>query len=127
MTTALDLHQQAMELAQDALTESEQGNAALAHQLYLQALPLELDAASQIEKIPAAEPTRSILYLSAATLAYHVKNIPLAKKLIGEALSGDPPPRVEHDLFELLENLDTGLQLTNNVNLLGGSQLLLSI
>jgi hypothetical protein len=127
MTTALDLHQQAMELAQDALTESEQGHPASAHLLYAQALPLEIDAASQMEKIPEAEPTRSILYLSAATLAYHVGDMPLAKKLIGEALSGDPPPRVEHDLFELLENLDTGLQLTKNVDVLDGSQLLLSI
>jgi hypothetical protein len=116
-----------MEFAQEAMVERDHGNFARAYLLATQALPLELDAARQIEKTVEAEPTRSILYLSAATLAYQSNNRQLAKQLIGEASSGFPPPQVEHDLFELLENLGAELRVTDEEESLVGSQIRLSI
>ena len=105
MATVRELHRQAMELAQDAMIEREQGNATRARQLAAQALPLEVEASSRIEKTVEAEPTRSILYLSAASLALQAEDYDQARQLVQEGLSGFPSPRTEHDLHELKSHI----------------------
>jgi hypothetical protein len=103
--TVRDLHRQAMDLAVPALMARQRGNSEEAVALARQALPLELAAAEKIAKTIESEPTRSILYLSAATLAYEAGDLPQAQRLIGEALSGYPSPKTEYDLLELLAML----------------------
>ncbi len=103
--TVRDLHDRAMTLAQEAMLARGQGDLDRAVQLAAQAVPLEMQAARQIPKTEASEPTRSILYLSAASLAFQSQDVPLARRLAHDALSGYPPSRTIADLYELLENL----------------------
>ena len=49
------------------------------------------------------EPTRSILYRSAASLAWNCQDYPEVKRLAAEGLSGAPPSRIAGELRELLE------------------------
>jgi hypothetical protein len=113
MSTVRELHREAMALAQRALIEREAGNAAVAEMLSAQALPIELSAARLVEKSVASEPTRSMLYLSAASLAFQAKDNATAQRLVAEGLSGYPPPKVEQDLKDLYEqiNLSSHLQV----------------
>ncbi|MEA2586963.1 MAG: hypothetical protein QOF33_5048 [Thermomicrobiales bacterium] len=105
MATVRELHNQAMELAQRAMVEREFGNPVTARELAAAALPFEMQAAQMIEKTIESEPTRSILYQSAGSLAYQAGDFALAKRLVAEGLSGFPPARVEQELSELYDKI----------------------
>jgi len=92
--------------AQDAMVAREQGDTDEANRLIALALPLEVQACELIEKAEKSEPTRSILYLSAASLAQTAGDVPYAQRLIGEGLAGWPNPRTAYGLKELLYHLD---------------------
>jgi hypothetical protein len=53
----------------------------------------------------SSEPTRSILYLSAASLAYQGKQFEVARRFIARGLAGYPPPRLERELRSLFEQV----------------------
>ena len=64
------------------------------------------------------EPTRSVLFRSAASLAIDCKEYLEAERLIGEGLAGNPPPDIRIELRELYEQShfqlflhDSGLEL----------------
>ena len=59
-------------------------------------------AAAQLMKDEDVEPTRSVLHRSAATLAWRCEIYDKAKKLIHQALSGNPPSDIEYELYDLL-------------------------
>jgi hypothetical protein len=69
---------------------------------FLEACKLEVKAASLIEKLPENEPSRSILFLSAASLAWRGEDFEFAEKLISEGMNGYPPEQVKNDLRQLL-------------------------
>lgn len=50
-----------------------------------------------------AEPTRSVLHRSAATLAWRCEKYKEARKLAYRALAGNPPAEIEVELYELLD------------------------
>ncbi len=52
------------------------------------------------------EPTRSVLYRSAATLAWRCEMYDEAKRLIYRALAGNSPPEIKYELNELLEKVE---------------------
>jgi hypothetical protein len=106
MRTVRDLHREAMALAQDAALYRERGDLDAARELSAQALPLEEQAAALVEKVLESEPTRSILYQSAASLALQAGEHATAQRLVAEGLSGYPPPRVEQDLKDLFEEIN---------------------
>lgn len=106
MTTVRELHDGATELAQQAMVARHQGRAEEAQDLTHRAFEYELGAAKLVPDGESSEPTRSILYLSAASLAYQCKNLQATQRLIAEGLSGYPPPKVEQDLKDLLEQVD---------------------
>ena len=66
-----------------------------------------LEAIAVLERVagtgPDTEPTRSILYLGAASLAWNAGDHIEAKRLAGIGLAGSPTPRTRDDLLELLE------------------------
>lgn len=62
----------------------------------------ETAAAVLMEDKKDIEPTRSVLYRSAATLAYRCEMYVEAKRLIHTALGGNPPPEIEFELNDLL-------------------------
>jgi hypothetical protein len=68
MSTVRELHDKAMHLAQLALLARQQGKLEEAKDLARQACVLETKAADMIPEDEDSEPTRSILYQSAASL-----------------------------------------------------------
>lgn len=70
-----------------------------------EAYELETRAASLASQKVDSEPTRSILYRSAASLALDCGLIREAERLVCEALGGDPPEAIANELRDLLEQV----------------------
>ena len=105
MSSLRDLHNKAMELAQLALAARHEGDMERATILVREASQFELQAADLVPDGESSEPTRSILYRSAASLAYQCKEFPLAQRLVAKALSGYPSSEVEQELKDLYEQI----------------------
>lgn len=127
MRTVRDLHREAMALAQEASLYRKRGEFDTARKLELQAVPLEVQAASQVEKLTESEPTRSILYQSAASLAFQAGDYATAQRLVFEGLSGYPPPRVEQELKHLFDQINFESHLAVNEEKLTAAEMQLSI
>lgn len=98
-----ELHQRAMELADRSSLARAAGEAATAKQLLHQAFETERQAAESVGDGP--EPTRSILFRSAASLALEVGEVRSAERLIAMGLTGDPPVEIADELRDLLEQV----------------------
>ncbi|MCB0482799.1 MAG: hypothetical protein KDC83_15325 [Flavobacteriales bacterium] len=105
MSKIEQLHEQAMDLAEEAFIAKRNENTESAKELFLSALDFELQAASAFPADQESEPTRSILYRSAAALAYHAKEYELAEQLVAKGLSGYPPDEIKAELRALLEDI----------------------
>ncbi|OUL28633.1 hypothetical protein BV378_07180 [Nostoc sp. RF31YmG] len=101
MSQIQELHKQAMDLAEAAFTIKLRGDLAQAIQLFRQALDKESQAAALIADKLDAEPTRSVLHRSAASLAIDCGEFRLAERLIAIALSGNPPQEIAEELKDL--------------------------
>ncbi len=101
MSRINDLHEQAMDLADEALIAKQHGHAQQAASLTLQAFELERAAADLVRDDVNAEPTRSVLYRSAATLALECDQYGEAERLIATALAGNPPHEIADELRDL--------------------------
>ena len=105
MSSVRELHNEATRLAQLAMVARHEGDLDRAEALARRAYEYEVQAADLIPYDESSEPTRSILYLSAASLAYQCKELHAAQRLIAKGLSGYPPPRTEQDLKDLYEQV----------------------
>ncbi|AFY48158.1 hypothetical protein Nos7524_2315 [Nostoc sp. PCC 7524] len=106
MNQIQDLHKQAMDLAEMAQVAKLKGDSVLALQLSKQAFEKERLAAELIVNNLAAEPTRSVLHRSAATLAIDCGEIAAAERLIAIALSGNPPQEIAEELKDLFVQIN---------------------
>ncbi|MBD2500470.1 hypothetical protein [Anabaena azotica] len=106
MNNIQDLHKQAMDLAEMAQVAKLKGDSVLALQLSREAFEKERLAAELIVNNLAAEPTRSVLHLSAATLAIDCGEIAAAERLIAIALSGNPPQEIAEELKDLFVQIN---------------------
>jgi hypothetical protein len=95
------LHQQAMDLAEAAAVARLRGAAEQAAQFTRQAFEQETQAAALIASVLDAEPTRSVLHRSAASLAIECGELQVAERLIATALSGNPPLEIAEELKDL--------------------------
>jgi hypothetical protein len=95
------LHQQAMDLAEAAAVARLKGTPEQAAQLTRQAFEREIQAAALIATTLDAEPTRSVLHRSAASLAIECGELRAAERLIATALSGNPPLEIAEELKDL--------------------------
>ena len=95
-----------MDIAEEAFLAQKRGDLDAAERLFSEALRLEQNAADQLPLSKEAEPTRSILYRSAASLAYNSKDYELADRLIARGLSGFPPKEIEEELKNLYEDVN---------------------
>ncbi|CAN5393489.1 hypothetical protein BH09PAT4_BH09PAT4_09490 [soil metagenome] len=127
MSTVRDLHGQAMQFAQEALIARESGNDKASVELAKQALSLEIEAAGRISKEKTSEPTRSILYKSAASLAYQAHDLDTAERLVFEGLAGSPPARVRQELKDLYEQINFASHLQVRDTVLGNAQVQLAL
>lgn len=101
MSQIQTLHQQAMDLAEAAAVARLRGAFEQAAQLTRQAFEQEAQAANLIASVLDAEPTRSVLHRSAASLAIECSELRTAERLIATALSGNPPPEIAEELKDL--------------------------
>lgn len=115
MTSVTILHDKAMEFSDRALLEKRRNNGAKFKSLTKKALDFELRAVECVRGDLGLEPTRSILFQSAASLAIDYQDFRLAEQLIAAALAGNPPDLVAEDLRDLLEQpyFKRHLQLRN--------------
>ena len=100
------LHEQAVDLAEETFAAQRKGESDKATELFLKALELEDRAAATSPTTPESEPTRSILYRSAASLAYHAKDYDRAEQLIARGLSGYPPVEIKEELRALQDDMN---------------------
>lgn len=106
MASVRELHNLAMTLAQQAMVAREAGNLEEAGRLAREAFEVEAQAADILEREEASEPTRSILYRSAASLAFQAKDFAAAQRLVAKGLAGYPPADVEVELKDLYETIN---------------------
>jgi hypothetical protein len=105
MNSVRENHERAMALADDALAVRRQGDEEQATTLFREALDYERRAAERVAPDLTAEPTRSILYRSAASLALECGELREAERLIATALSGNPPEEIADELRDLLQQV----------------------
>lgn len=98
-----ELHNEAIYKAELGDIQKFQGNTENAMDLYAQAYELEKNAACFALDHHMGEPTISILLKSAASLAMRCNLNRDAEKLIGLALSGEPPRDIAEELRNMLE------------------------
>jgi hypothetical protein len=105
MSTPKELHRKAMALVNEAMALNREGdlNAYLAK--IRVALPLEVEAATLMRDRIEAEPTRSVLFLGAANLAYTCADVSLAKNMLNMALAGNPPSALKREIEDLQRTL----------------------
>jgi hypothetical protein len=94
-----DLHHEAMNLAE--MADLRRGDASGFQRLSVEAMRLERQAA---ELAPMGmEPTRSVLFRSAASLAVDAGDRAEAQRLATEGLRGNPPADIAAELRTLLK------------------------
>lgn len=106
MSQIQELHQQAMDLAEMVQVAKLRGNHTQVEQLSRQAFEKELLAAELVANDIEAEPTRSVLHRSAASLAIDCGEIHTAERLIAIALSGNPPQEIAEELKDLFVQIN---------------------
>jgi len=97
-----ELHEKAMKIAQAAFVARIQGDLENVKQLSSQAFEYESQAAMLLLNDYEIEPTRSVLFRSAASLALNFEDYRQAERMIAFGLSGNPPPEILEELRELL-------------------------
>lgn len=103
MKSISELHNAAMDLAEQAARADAAGKSKKALGLLRRAFVLERTAAEQVASKSDSEPSRSILLRSAASLALDCKEMREAERLIAIGLSGNPPEELCEEFRDLLE------------------------
>lgn len=104
LTRANELHNLAMDFADEAFLARRRGKEDLARDFFEKAFRAEKEAAEQVTDTDL-EPTRSVLFRSAATLALDCGKVQEAEKLVLRALLGNPPNEIESELKDLFERI----------------------
>jgi len=94
-------HREAAVFMQKAFVARGYGNEEAAHELFEKAFELEKQAALMLINDFDNEPTRSVLFRSAGSLAMNCKKYREAEKLFAQGLAGEPPQRIMHQLRAL--------------------------
>lgn len=130
MTATFDpkaMHKQAMLYAQEAMVAQKTGQQAEAIALYEQAFALEKQVAFSFLTKNSSEPTRSILFRSAASLAKNLGHYREAEQLVAYGLAGDPPDEIADELRNLYEDINLYRHLDLKEPLQDAAEMQLSI
>lgn len=106
MSNAKQLHHSAMRSLRQAeeISASLKPDMALYKQNLRDALEMETKAAMLLKDKISAEPTRSILFRSAASIAINCGEYRKAENLVVQALYGNPPQEIKDELLDLFSN-----------------------
>lgn len=105
MSRICELHDQAMDIMNEAIRLENTGKRTEAGALFIHACDLECESAFLVEKKPENEPSRGMLFLGAASLAKRIKDYERAERLVFEGLSGFPTELVREDLERLYDEI----------------------
>lgn len=105
MNDVLALHKRAMELSDQADSAKRRGDLESARAFYEESLRCEERAASSIRPEKDSEPSRSILFRSAASLAVECHRWADAERMVALGLSGYPPDEIAGELRDLMEQI----------------------
>lgn len=111
-----------MDLAEEAFELQRRGDREMSDSLFVEALQLEQKAAIMLPADLKNEPSRSILFRSAASLAYNVGDFETAEKLAANGLIGYPPPEIADELRDLLDDVTFGRHLSTKGMELSGAE-----
>ena len=100
------LHNQAMDLAEKAVMLRVRKKTDESIDAFNSAFQLETQAAMQLKDLFEFEPSRSIMFRSAASLALNARRYREAEKMIAIGLSGNPPDPIADELRNLYENIN---------------------
>jgi hypothetical protein len=116
MIDVRDTHRQAMERADQAVAAQRAGGLEEATTLFREACRLESAAAHALIDELGAEPTRSVLFRSAASLAVEARQFAYAAYLVARGLEGSPPQEIRDELRSLLSTIrpETELEALSN-------------
>jgi lipopolysaccharide/colanic/teichoic acid biosynthesis glycosyltransferase len=103
MSSSKQLHHEAMNSLRKADEALAQRDMELYNSNLRDALELETNAATLLKDKFNAEPTRSVLYRSAASIAVSCGEYKRAEKLVVQALRGSPPQEIKNELLELFD------------------------
>ena len=98
------LHDEAMKWTDEAYLAKRAKNLAEAKSYYKKAFDLEKEAAMLLVMNYEIEPTRSVLFKGAASLAFNIENFREVERMVGLGLAGNPPDPIYGELKELLES-----------------------
>lgn len=101
MKSIKQLHDTAVGYCQYAIMVIHEGKERKGKRLYRKALSYEIKAAGLLEANLENEPSRSVLYRSAASIALNCEEYETAKKMIEHGLFGFPPPEIRDELISL--------------------------
>ncbi len=105
MSDLKNLHRDAMQIADRAIEARREDRGDEARSLFRQACQLESQAAMVLAEDMEAEPTRSVLFRSAATLALNGELRGYAAYLVARGLEGTPPAEIREELREVLKSI----------------------
>ena len=111
MENPKELHRAAMRYSQEAYMALENGDNEQAFSLYEQAFSLEKQAAHHFILALDKEPTRSVMFRSAAALAMKCKKYEESKKMVYFGLAGNPPKDIAEELMEVYEQVHQEMKL----------------
>src|SRR5690242_14765064 len=92
-----------MDVYDTALRAARRKDIPTTRRLLAEALALEIAAADSVANEFRLEPTRSILYRSAATIALKLGDVETVKRYAQAGLAGEPPPDMRAELSLLIE------------------------
>lgn len=95
-----------MDLAEEAFRLVRKGENDASRRLFREALSFETKAAALLPPSEESEPSRSILYRSAASLAFNAGDYETAERLVAQGLSGFPPAEIKQELKSLHNDID---------------------
>lgn len=104
-------HNKAMDLAEMSATARFQGDAEKAQAYLKQAYENELEAIKHLRGVDL-EPSRSIIFRSAASLALECQEYREAERLISLALAGNPQHEIAEELRDLFEQVNFNRHLS---------------
>jgi len=96
------LHDEAMYYCQLAIMAYNRGSARIAKKLYKKALPYEVKAATLLGISEKNEPSRSILYRSAANIAFNCDLFEDSRYLAIKGITRFAPPKIKDELWDIL-------------------------
>jgi hypothetical protein len=103
MTHIEKLHNQAMDLAENAFLAQQKGDTNTFVQLSKEAFLLEKAAAMSLQNQPDSEPSRSILFKSAAFLAFDAQEFQECRSMITYTLLGKPDSIIKAEMNQLFD------------------------